>query len=93
LLGIPPAVASAVAFCVAVQLLLQHSNADYRSGPVKLLLANAEMHRFHHASDPIVGDRNFGFTTLWDHLVGTFHYEQSGAPKSSRELGIAGDDQ
>lgn len=92
LLGIPPAVASAVAFCVAVQLLLQHSNADYRSGPLKLLFANAEVHRFHHASDPVVGDRNFGlFTTLWDHLAGTFHYEHGGAPTSSHELGIAGD--
>lgn len=38
LLGIPTPVGTALAFCVATQLLLQHSNADYRLGPFKLIL-------------------------------------------------------
>lgn len=93
LLGIPPQVALAVVFCVAVQLLLQHSNADYRSGPLKYLFANAEVHRFHHANRPGEGDVNFGlFTTLWDHLAGTFRYAPGRAPRSSGEVGIAGDE-
>ena len=35
-LGIPLDVATILAFCIAIQLLLQHSNADYRVGPLTL---------------------------------------------------------
>lgn len=91
LLGIPQTVALALVFCVAVQLLLQHSNADYRSGLLKYLFANAEVHRFHHSSRAGEGDVNFGlFTTLWDHCAGTFHYRPGAAPSSSAEVGIDG---
>ncbi len=93
LMGIPRQVASAVAFCVAIQLVLQHSNADYRSGPLKYIFANAEVHRFHHRKDSVAGDVNFGlFTTLWDHLVGTFHYQPGTALARSEDLGIHGAD-
>lgn len=94
LLGIPTRVATALAFCVAIQLLLQHSNADYRSGPLKYVFANAEVHRFHHRKGSAAGDVNFGlFTTLWDHVVGTFFYRSGAAPRHSEELGIDGEDQ
>jgi len=90
LLGIPQPVATAAIFCVAIQLLLQHSNADYRSGPLKYVLANAEVHRFHHVNRPGEGDVNFGlFTTLWDHLAGTFRYAPGRAPRSTAEVGLA----
>lgn len=88
-LGIPPAVAGAVASCVAIQLLLQHANADYRSGPLKYLLANAEVHRFHHRARGGEGDVNFGlFLTVWDFLLGTFRHEPGGAPRHSHEIGV-----
>jgi sterol desaturase/sphingolipid hydroxylase (fatty acid hydroxylase superfamily) len=91
LLGIPQAVALALVFCVAVQLLLQHSNADYRSGPLKYLFANAQVHRFHHSNRAGEGDVNFGlFTTLWDHLAGSFHYRPDAAPRGSGEVGLSG---
>ncbi len=91
LLGIPQNAAAAVAFCVAIQLLLQHSNADYRTGALKYMLANAEVHRFHHRKDGVAGDVNFGlFTTLWDHLAGVFHYQPGAAPARSEDLGIRG---
>jgi len=91
LMGMPTSVASALALCVAVQLLLQHSNADYRTGPLKYFFANAEVHRFHHTNRPGEGDVNFGlFTTLWDLLMGTFHYRKDHAPRRSAELGIGG---
>ena len=36
-----------------------------------------------------LGDVNFGlFTTLVDHLLGTFHYEERAKPFSSEELRI-----
>jgi sterol desaturase/sphingolipid hydroxylase (fatty acid hydroxylase superfamily) len=72
LLGMPTAVATALVSCVAVQLLLQHSNVDYAMGPLRLVLALNRLHRFHHLRWPGVGDVNFGlFTTLWDRLLGT----------------------
>lgn len=89
LLGIPGNVAQALVFLVAIQLLLQHSNADYRSGSLKYLFANAEVHRFHHIGRAGEGDVNFGlFTTLYDHMAGTFYYKPGGAPRVSTELGL-----
>lgn len=56
-------------------------------------LANAEVHRFHHRKGGAAGDVNFGlFTTLWDHLVGTFHYQSGTAPARSEDVGIQGAD-
>ena len=89
LMGLPPTVALALVFCVAVQLLLQHSNVDYRVGPVRYVLAVNEVHRFHHRKEPRLGDVNFGlFTTLVDRCLGTFHYEAREEPFMSDELGI-----
>lgn len=91
LLGIPASVAAALGFCVAVQLLLQHSNADFRIGPFKGLFATAELHRFHHVRDGD-GDINFGlFTTLWDRLLGTLQPPDAVAPRESTQLGVAGE--
>ena len=94
LTGVPGQVASAVAFCVAIQLLLQHSNADYRTGPLKYFFANAEVHRFHHRIGDADGNVNFGlFTTLWDHFAGTFHFQVGAAPSRSEDVGMLGAEQ
>ncbi|MEJ2851918.1 MULTISPECIES: sterol desaturase family protein [unclassified Saccharothrix] len=89
LLGLPTSVAYAVALCAVVQLLLQHSNVDYRVGPLRVVLALNQAHRFHHLKWAGVGDVNFGlFTLLWDHLLGTYSYD----PKrefTSDDLGMA----
>lgn len=88
LAGMPQDVAFGLAFAVAVQLLLQHANADFRIGPLKYLLAVNAVHRFHHIKWPREGDVNFGlFTTIWDRILGTFHYEPSRS-FSSNDLGI-----
>lgn len=88
LLGLPTDVATALVFAVAVQLLLQHSNVDYWVGPLRYVLAVNEVHRFHHQKDAELGDVNFGlFTTLWDQLLGTFHFEER-EPFVSDDLGI-----
>ena len=92
LLGLPLEVGMAIAFCTATQLLVQHSNVDIRLGPLNRVLAVATVHRFHHQASPTLGDVNFGlFTTIWDHLLGTFHYEDRPAPFSSAEMGIDSD--
>ncbi|MGW5052623.1 sterol desaturase family protein [Actinokineospora sp. NPDC004072] len=88
-LGMPVEVAYALALCVAVQLLLQHSNVDYRVGPLRAVLALNQAHRFHHLKWAGIGDVNFGlFTLLWDHLLGTYSYDPRRA-FTSADLGMA----
>lgn len=73
LLGMPEDVAWLLAFAVAIQLILQHSNVDMKVGPLVYLWAVAPAHRHHHLASQTEGDVNFGlFTSLWDHLLGTF---------------------
>ena len=82
-------VAAALAACVAVQLLLQHSNVDYRVGPLRRVLALNEGHRFHHLKWAGIGDVNFGlFTLVWDHLYRTFSF-QPDRVFTSDDLGMA----
>lgn len=89
LLGMPLDVAILLGFAAALQLLLQHSNVDIRIGPLVHVWAIAPGHRHHHRADGRRGDVNFGlFTTLWDHLLGTYSKDAS-APRDG-ELGIAG---
>lgn len=88
-LGMPASVASALAAMVAVQLLLQHSNADYRVGPLRYVLALNEGHRFHHQRDAGAGDVDFGlFTLIWDHAFGTFVLDRH-RRFTSADLGMA----
>ena len=88
LLGMPLEVGVLLGFAVAVQLLLQHSNADMRIGPLAYVLALAPVHRFHHRKWAGEGDVNFGlFTTLWDRMLGTAVYEP-GARFTSNDIGI-----
>lgn len=87
-LGLPEGVATALAACVATQLLLQHSNVDYRVGPLSRWLALNEAHRLHHRKWPGIGDVNFGlFTLLWDRCLGTFE-PGDGVRLTSEDLGI-----
>ncbi|GLZ80123.1 hypothetical protein Afil01_49300 [Actinorhabdospora filicis] len=89
LLGMPAPVASALAFAVAVQLLMQHSNADYRVGALKHVLALNEGHRFHHLKWAGAGDVNFGlFTLIWDHLLRTKSYDPA-RRFTTADLGMA----
>ncbi len=70
-LGMPDAFSLVLAFCTMVQLLLQHSNVDYRTGPIRWVCATAEVHRFHHLRGK-AGDVNFAlFFSLWDHSFGS----------------------
>jgi sterol desaturase/sphingolipid hydroxylase (fatty acid hydroxylase superfamily) len=91
LAGIPAPVAAALGFCVAIQLLLQHSNADFRIGPLKALFATAELHRHHHVCDGD-GDVNFGlFTTIWDRLLGTLQAPDAVVPRETAQIGVQGE--
>ena len=69
-LGMPRRFALVIVCGTVVQLLLQHSNVDYRTGPVRRVVATAEVHRFHHLRGR-AGDVNFAlFFSAWDRLFG-----------------------
>lgn len=71
-LGLPPRTACVLAFAIAIQLQLQHSNVDMRIGPLRHLFAWAPVHRLHHLRYGRAGDVNFAlFFSFWDRLLGT----------------------
>ncbi|HKT53650.1 MAG TPA: sterol desaturase family protein [Caulobacteraceae bacterium] len=71
MIGLPRRVGLLLAFAVAIQLLLQHSNVDIRLGPLRYLLAVGPVHRRHHTRRFKGFGVNFGlFTNLWDLLLG-----------------------
>jgi sterol desaturase/sphingolipid hydroxylase (fatty acid hydroxylase superfamily) len=87
-LGVPIRVAAVLALCAAVQLILQHSNADYSIGPLRYVLALNESHRLHHLRSMTEGNVNFGlFTLFWDHILGTFAHDPN-RRFSSADIGI-----
>jgi len=91
LLGVPQDVAWLLVVAIALQLLLQHSNADVRVGPFKYVLALAPAHRFHHLNSAREGDVNFGlFTMVWDWLLGTASFDPN-RTFTSDDLGIEGE--
>jgi sterol desaturase/sphingolipid hydroxylase (fatty acid hydroxylase superfamily) len=91
LIGLPANVASVLALCVVIQLLLQHSNVDYAVGPAGRWLALNQAHRFHHVNTPGEGDVNFGlFLTVWDRWILRTYRWAPDRSFSSDDLGISG---
>jgi sterol desaturase/sphingolipid hydroxylase (fatty acid hydroxylase superfamily) len=77
LFGVPQQVLILLVVAVVLQLLLQHSNVSYFSGPLKKILAINIVHRFHHLGTAKEGDVNFGlFTSLTDRLLGTCYFDE-----------------
>ncbi|MBL4799620.1 MAG: sterol desaturase family protein [Oleispira sp.] len=88
LLGMPQDVAFMLVYCIFIQLLMQHSNADMKTGWLRLIFATAEVHRFHHLKGK-QGDVNFGlFLSIWDRLLGTAYYEHRTSPLADLDIGI-----
>ncbi len=88
LMGVSQEVFSLLIVAVILQLLLQHSNVAYFSGPLKYLLAINVVHRFHHLKTAEEGDVNFGlFTSLTDFFLGTAYYDKRRVIASD-DLGI-----
>lgn len=88
LIGMPQQIAWLLIVAIALQLLLQHSNADIRIGPFKYILALAPAHRFHHLNSARDGDVNFGlFTMIWDWLLGTASFDPNRTFETT-DLGI-----
>jgi sterol desaturase/sphingolipid hydroxylase (fatty acid hydroxylase superfamily) len=88
LAGLSVPVTATLGFAIVVQLILQHSNVDFRLGPFQKLLAIGPVHRLHHVNWAGEGDVNFGlFFTLWDRILGTFRLGSERRPGSA-DIGI-----
>jgi sterol desaturase/sphingolipid hydroxylase (fatty acid hydroxylase superfamily) len=86
--GLPVRVAAALGVAISVQLVLQHSNVDYRLGPLRALLSIGQVHRLHHVNWAGDGDVNFGlFLTVWDRLLGSFKLGSDQRPGAT-DIGI-----
>lgn len=73
LLGAPALAVGAWLGLLAVHLAFQHSNLDYRVGPLRFVIGAAEVHRWHHKREYEDAQVNYGeFWMLWDHVFGTF---------------------
>ena len=52
--------------------LLAHSDLDWGYGRAGYLLVSPRFHRIHHAAEPALARKNFGFLlAIWDHAFGT----------------------
>ncbi len=73
MLGAPALAVGAWLVLLAVHLAFQHSNLDYRVGPLRFVIGAAEVHRWHHKREYEDAQVNYGeFWMLWDHVFGTF---------------------
>ncbi|WP_395701907.1 sterol desaturase family protein [Aquabacterium sp.] len=72
-LGVPaPVLYGALALTQPV-VMLQHLNADLRSGWLNWLFSTNELHRWHHSDQPAEANANYGSAwVLWDHVFGTY---------------------
>ncbi len=73
LMGAPALAVGAWLGLLAVHLAFQHSNLDYRVGPLRFVIGAAEVHRWHHKREYEDAQVNYGeFWMFWDYLFGTF---------------------
>jgi sterol desaturase/sphingolipid hydroxylase (fatty acid hydroxylase superfamily) len=84
--GAPPKVAGALPVMNAVTGLLEHANVAFSAGPLNYFFNTAELHRWHHSTDPVLSSRNFGKTlSHWDWVFGTAH---SNTREELKEVGV-----
>jgi ornithine lipid hydroxylase len=87
LLGVPVEVLTIHAVFLGVARLFQHANLDVRLGPLNLVFSSTEVHRFHHSTDRVDTDANYGVALLvWDWLLGT----RRAVPRASAPETIGG---
>ena len=71
---------------------LVHANLNWTFGPFRFVLASPVFHRWHHASDPAIHDKNFAPTfPFLDLLFGTFHMPAGELPEVYGAEGVPED--
>ncbi len=88
-MGFSPLVFVILAPINFVHAALVHANLNWTFGPFRYVLASPVFHRWHHASDPRVRDKNFAPTfPILDVLFGTFHMPKGQLPQTYGVEGV-----
>lgn len=71
-IGTPQPVVVAALAVLAINMMMQHTNLDYKAGFLKKFFCVAELHRWHHRADYKDAQVNYGaWLTVWDYLFRT----------------------
>ena len=69
-----------------------HANLNWTFGPFRGLFASPVFHRWHHASDPAIHDKNFAPTfPFLDLMFGTYHMPKGRLPEGYGAEGVPDD--
>lgn len=80
LVGATPRALLMYSLFAAVYGQLQHANVRLRTGPLDWLFATPGLHRFHHSTDPRIGNANYGAILIgWDLAFRSFLRPGAGA--------------
>lgn len=72
ILGAPPAAWLPLQLLREFLEAIQHSSIPWRLGPLYRLIVSPVFHSFHHSTDPLHYNKNFGVNlAVWDFLFGT----------------------
>ena len=89
IIGVPYLVIVGALSILAVNMMLQHCNIDYKVGFLKKVFSVAELHRWHHRTEYKEAQVNYGaFLIVWDILFGTY-YDDPEVYHKVGEVGIA----
>lgn len=72
LIGTPQTVVVTALAILAINMMMQHTNLNYKAGVFKYFFCVAELHRWHHRADYKDAQVNYGaWLTVWDRLFKT----------------------
>lgn len=71
-IGTPQPVVVVALAILAINMMMQHTNLDYKAGILKKFFCVTELHRWHHRADYKDAQVNYGaWLTVWDHIFKT----------------------
>lgn len=91
LLGAPPVAVVSALTILALNMMLQHGNIDYRAGLLRYVFSVAELHRWHHVRDAERSKVNFGaWLVIWDLIFKTYSHPAGKVSwdKTAIEIGV-----
>jgi sterol desaturase/sphingolipid hydroxylase (fatty acid hydroxylase superfamily) len=76
IIGTPHTVIIAALAFLAINMMMQHTNLDYKAGILKNIFSVAELHRWHHREDYEDAQVNYGaWLAIWDHVFRTYFHD------------------
>lgn len=92
LMGFSPMAFAIVAPFNFFSAAMVHANLNWTFGPLKYVFASPVFHRWHHADDPAIYNKNFAPTfSFLDLLFGTFHMPEGRVPEAYGAEGVPED--